>query len=57
MKVIFQMVDGTEKAFEDVTEVKGNMFFDTFSNAIEVFQMKKKIKIKQSEIDGFEISQ
>ena len=57
MKVIFQMVDGTEKVFEDITEIKGNLVFDTFSNTIEVFQGKKKTKIKQSEIDGFKISQ
>lgn len=55
MKVIFQMTDGTEKVFEDVTEVKGNLVFDTFSNTIEVFQGKKKTKIKQSQIDGFKI--
>lgn len=57
MKVVFQMVDGTEKVFEDATEVKGNLVFDVFSNTIEIFQGKKKTKIKQSEIDGFKISQ
>ena len=57
MKVIFQMTDGTEKLFDNVTEIKGNLVFDTFSNTIEVFQGKKKMKIKQSEIDGFKISQ
>ena len=57
MKAIFQMVDGTEKVFEDITEVKGNLVFDTFSNTIEIFQGKKKTKIKQSQIDGFKISQ
>lgn len=57
MKVIFQMTDGTEKLFDNVTEIKGNLVFDTFSNTIEVFQGKKKTKIKQSEIDGFKISQ
>ena len=51
------MIDGTEKIFEDVTEVKGNLVFDTFSNTIEIFQGKKKAKIKQSEIDGFKVSQ
>lgn len=56
MKVIFQMTDGTEKLFDNVTEIKGNLVFDTFSNTIEVFQGKKKTKIKQSEIDGFKIS-
>ena len=57
MKVIFQMTDGTEKLFDNVTEIKGNLVFDTFSNTIEVFQWKKKTKIRQSEIDGFKISQ
>lgn len=51
------MTDGTEKVFEDVTKVKGMLVFDTFSNVIEVFQGKKKTKIKQGQIDGFEISQ
>lgn len=56
MQIKFEMTDGTQKLFEDVTEVNGNLIFDTFSNTIEVFQGKKKTKIKQSEVDRFKIS-
>lgn len=55
MQIIFQMTDGMEKVFENVTKIKGNFIYDTFSNTMEVYQEKKKTKIKQSQIDTFVI--
>ena len=55
MQIIFQMTDGMEKVFENVTKIKGNLIYDAFSNTMEVSQGKKKTKIKQSQIDTFVI--
>ena len=56
MKVVVQC-DDVVKFFEGVTKVQTFLHFDMFENEIIIHQGKKKTKLKQWEINGFEVKE